>query len=197
LIYLEDENNRKDSELEDLKRKVEEKKEELNDLKKYKGEEMIVKIKSMGQVIDYSIPCYSEDPFYIVEEKLYEKFERYREKNNIFLYGGRAILRYKSIKENKIDDSMPILLPDLTNQSNNMLNNSFCLFYYDNNRNNNNENYQINENNNNNNMNNNGNNNFVASLMDYLNSLINLNIENDNNQNPMNIPIRNIQDNNN
>ena len=58
-----------------------------------------------------------------------------------------------------------------------MLNNSFCLFSYDNNRNNNNENNQINENNNS--MNNNGNNNFVASLMDYLNSLairFNLNI---------------------
>ena len=195
MIYLEDENNRKDTELEDLKRKVEEKKEELNDFKKYKGEEMIVKIQSMDQEIDYAIPCYSEDPFYIVEEKLYEKFERYREKNNIFLYGGRAILRYKSIKENKIDDSMPILLPDLTNQSNYMLNNSFCLFSYDNGRNNNNENYQINENNNN--MNNNENNNFVASLMDYLNSLINSNIGNDNNQNHMNIPLRNNQDNNN
>ena len=195
MINLEDEINRKDTELEDLKRKFQEKKEELNDLKKYKGEEMIVNIKSMDQVIDYNIPCYSEDPFYIVEEKLYEKFERYREKNNIFLYGGRAILRYKSIKENKIDDSMPILLPDLSNQSNIMLNNSFCLFSYDNNRNNNNENNQINENNNN--MNNNGNNNFVASLMDYLNSLINLNIGNGNNQNPMNIPLRNNQNNNN
>ena len=45
---------------------------------------MIVKIKSTDQEIDYDIPCYSEDPFYIVEEKLYEKFERYREKNTVF-----------------------------------------------------------------------------------------------------------------
>ena len=117
------------------------------------------------------------------------------EKKIIFFYGGRAILRYKSIKENKIDDSTTILLPDLTNQINIMLNNSFCLFAYDNDRDNNNENNQINENNNS--MNNNGNNNFVASLMDYLNSLININIENGNNQNPMNIPLRNNQGNNN
>ena len=90
---------------------------------------------------------------------------------------------------------MPILLPDLSSQSNIMLNNSFCLFSYDNNRNINNENNQINENNNS--MSNNGNNNFVSSLMNFLNSLINLNVGNDYNHNLMNIPLRNNQDNNN
>ena len=44
-------------------------------------------------------------------------------------------------------------------------------------------------------MNNNENNNLVSSLMNYLNSLINQNIENDNNQNPMNFPLGNNQDN--
>jgi hypothetical protein len=77
--------------------------------------------------------------------------------------------------------------------------NKYYNIYYCINDNNNpvneNNNNQINENNNN--MNNNGNNNFVASLMDYLNSLINLNNGNGNNQNPMNIPLRNNQNNNN
>ena len=136
LINLENKIGQKDTELKNLKRMVEVKKEELDDLKKYRGEEMIVKIKSTDQEIDYDIPCYSEDPFYIVEEKLYEKFERYREKNNIFLYGGRAILRYKTIKENNINDSMPILLFNLSMQSNMMSYNSFCLFSNYNNNNN-------------------------------------------------------------
>ena len=162
---------------------IEEQKEELNHLKKNKGEKMTVNIKSMDQVIDCAITCYSEEPFYIVEEKLYEKFERYREKNNIFLYGGRAILRFKSINENKIRNGMTILLADLSNQSSIMLN-SFCLFS----NNNNNENNEINEN-----TNNNINNNFNACLMNYMNSLINF----DNSQNPMNSPFRNIIDNNN
>ena len=123
--------------MKNLKRSIEEKNKEINNLIKYKGEEMIVKINSTDGAIDYDIPCYSEDPFYIVEEKLYEKFEKYREANNIFVYGGRAILRYKSFKENKIDDSMPILFIVFNSQNNSILN-SFCLFSYNNRNNNNN-----------------------------------------------------------
>ena len=169
---------------------------------------MIVKINSTDGVINYDIPCFSEDPFYIVEEKLYEKFEKYREANNIFVYGGRAILRYKSIKENKIDDSMPILFIVFNSQNNSILN-SFCLFSYNNRNNNNNiENKEINHNMNNNinnninnnlnnnisniGNNNNNNNNFINnSLLNFVNSLINLNIGNPNNQNFMNVNFNN------
>ena len=175
-----------------LKRRIEE--QNRDNLIKYRGEEMIVKFKSMDQTIDYVIPCYSEDPFYIIEDKLYEKFKKYREKNNIFIYGGRAILRFKSIKENKIDDSMPILLYDFNSNINNINNanilNSFCLLS-NNNRNNqinkgrnDNMNNAINNNINNsinNNINNNANDNLTErSFMNFLNLLINLNHDNPN-----------------
>ena len=52
-----------------LKRRIEE--QNRDNLIKYRGEEMIVKFKSMDKAIDYDIPCYSEDPFYIIEDKLY------------------------------------------------------------------------------------------------------------------------------
>ena len=177
-----------------LKRRIEE--QNRDNLIKYRGEEMIIRFKSMDQVIDYAIPCYSEDPFYMAEEKLYEKFKKYREKNNIFIYGGRAILRFKSIKENKIDDSMPILLYAFNGNSNSITNsnilNSFCLLS-NNNRNNNNGNNlinkgrngnvnnNINNNINNNNINSNANNNLTErSFMNFLNLLINLNHDNEN-----------------
>ena len=160
---------------------------------KYRGEEMILKFKSMDQTIDYVIPCYNEDPFYIVEAKLYEKFKKYKEKNNIFIYGGKAILRFKSIKENKIDDSMPILLYVFNGNSNSIINsnilNSFRLLS---NRNNNNGNNLINRGRNGNgntNLNNNINNNIInndnnnlteRSFMNFLNLLINLNNDNAN-----------------
>ena len=70
--------------MKDLKRIVEVKKEELDDLKRYRGEVMIVKNKSTDQEIDYEMGCYSDDPFYIVEEKLYKKFKRYRERKIYF-----------------------------------------------------------------------------------------------------------------
>ena len=142
LLILKNKAKDKDIEIQNLKKKIKEKKREVDNSEKYKGEEMIVKFESFNGEIDYVIPCYSEDHFYILEEKLYEKFEKYRETDNFFIYDGRAILRYKTIKENKIDDSMPVMLY-VFNKENSYYFNSFCLLSSNNRNNNNSENNQI------------------------------------------------------
>ena len=65
---------------------------------------------STDSTLYYSIPCFSNDIFAEIEEKLYQKFPIYREKNNSFLYNGNTILKFKTIAENKIESGMPITL---------------------------------------------------------------------------------------
>ena len=50
------------------------------------------------------------DTFAAVEEKLYQKYEEYRETNNNFYAKGRVILRFKKIFENNIQDGDKIQL---------------------------------------------------------------------------------------
>ena len=52
---------------------------------------------STDQKINYPIACLKTDTFAQVEEKLYQKYEEYREKNNNFIAKGRLILRFKKI----------------------------------------------------------------------------------------------------
>ena len=65
----------------------------------------------------YSILCSQNDTFAEAEEKLYQKFSELRETNNIFLYKGFVIKRFKTIKENGIESGMPVLMtvPDDNN----------------------------------------------------------------------------------
>ena len=60
--------------------------------------------------INDSIPCNSSDIFAKIEEKLYEKYPKYRETENYFLFKGRKILRFKSIFENQIQNNYPVLM---------------------------------------------------------------------------------------
>ena len=60
--------------------------------------------------INYSIPCIDSDIFAEIEEKLYKKYPEYRDSNNVCLYKGSCILRFKTIGENKIENGNPILL---------------------------------------------------------------------------------------
>ena len=50
------------------------------------------------------------DTFAAVEEKLYQKYEEYRETNNNFIARGGLILRFKKICENHIEDGDKIQL---------------------------------------------------------------------------------------
>ena len=60
--------------------------------------------------INYPIACLKTDTFASVEEKLYQKYEEYREKNNNFIAKGRLILRFKKICENNIENGDKIQL---------------------------------------------------------------------------------------
>ena len=65
---------------------------------------------STDQRINYPITCLKTDTFASVEEKLYQKYEEYREKNNNFIAKGRLILRFKKICENHIENGDKIQL---------------------------------------------------------------------------------------
>ena len=65
---------------------------------------------STDQNINYPIACLKTDTFASVEEKLYQKYEEYREKNNNFIAKGRLILRFKKICENNIENGDKIQL---------------------------------------------------------------------------------------
>ena len=65
---------------------------------------------STDQKINYPIACLKTDTFAQVEEKLYQKYEEYREKNNNFIAKGRLILRFKKICENNIENGDKIQL---------------------------------------------------------------------------------------
>ena len=56
------------------------------------------------------IKCLKTDTFAEVEEKLYQRYEEYRETNNNFLGKGKIILRFKKICENNIKDGDKIQL---------------------------------------------------------------------------------------
>ena len=67
---------------------------------------------SSDQKINCPIKCLKTETFAEVEEKLYQKYEEYREKNNNFIGNGRLILRFKKIYENNIKDGDKVQLLD-------------------------------------------------------------------------------------
>lgn len=60
--------------------------------------------------INYSISCNENDIFATIEEKLYQIFSDYRETENFFLFEGKKILRFKTIKENNIDNGKTVIM---------------------------------------------------------------------------------------
>ena len=131
-------------------------------------EMMSINFISSKQDIHYSIPCIGDDLFVDVEKKLYEKYPHYRETDNYFLINAKKISRFKTIRENKIESGLPVIL--IPSKENDNLNNN-----KDNLANNN---MNINNAKNNNLMNNMGNNNMNNNLM---NNMENSNINNMNN----------------
>ena len=64
-----------------------------------------------GKIMNCGIKCLPDETFAEVEEKLYKIYDEYRNTNsNYFIYGGRQILRFKKIRENKIKDGAVIQL---------------------------------------------------------------------------------------
>ena len=71
---------------------------------------IIVHFISTDQKINCAIKCLKTDTFAEVEEKLYQKYEEYRETNNNFIAKGRVILRFKKICENNIENGDKVQL---------------------------------------------------------------------------------------
>ena len=81
-----------------------------NKQKVYKDDIISLQFISMDGTLHYSVICEKNETFAEAEEKLYQKYPNYRETNNYFLYGGRNILRFKTIENNKIISGEPITL---------------------------------------------------------------------------------------
>ncbi len=72
---------------------------------------MIVYFQSQDQEINHvAIRCLPSDTFAEVEEKLYKKFENFRNTNNTPICNGRTILRFKKLSENNIKDENVVQL---------------------------------------------------------------------------------------
>ena len=110
--------------IQNYKNIINQKKQELNNLKsKIQNNNISSKINyidinrmmtvnfiSMDSKIHFAIPCLDTDTFAEVEEKLYKQFPEYRETNNSFLANGQKVLRFKTIKENKIGNGLPVTM---------------------------------------------------------------------------------------
>ena len=76
----------------------------------YMNDVKVVNFISLAQSIRTGIPCMADDTFAEVEEKLYQMYNEYRNTNNILLFQGNTILRFKKIRENKIKNGDTILI---------------------------------------------------------------------------------------
>ena len=65
---------------------------------------------SSDQNINCPIKCLKTDTFAEVEDKLYQKYQEYRETNNKFVLKGQSVMRFKKIIENNINDGDEIEL---------------------------------------------------------------------------------------
>ena len=71
---------------------------------------IVVHFISMDQKINCALKCLKTDTFAEVEEKLYQKYDEFRETNNNFIANGKMILRFKKISDNNIHDGDKIQL---------------------------------------------------------------------------------------
>ena len=72
---------------------------------------MIVYFESQDQEINHvAIRCLPTDTFAEVEEKIYKKFDNYRNTNNTPICNGRTVLRFKTLNENNIKDENVVQL---------------------------------------------------------------------------------------
>ena len=113
--------NQNIKEINDLKQEIKALKFELEKVKEKKQEDILVNrnnimnvhFMSTDQVINYAVTCLNTDTFADVEEKLYIKYEEYRDTNNAFIFNGKIILRFKKVIENGIKDGDKVQLIQL------------------------------------------------------------------------------------
>ena len=113
--------NNYQTQIDNLKNDITKKNLELNNLRNQlnnnnlnnyiaSNQKMSVNFILMDKNVFYSVPCIKTDIFADIEEKLYQKYPKYRETNNNFIANGAIVLRFKTIAENKIDNGIPVSL---------------------------------------------------------------------------------------
>ena len=112
----------KDIEIRDLKYQLLQKDHEILKLKSQSNNEknkqvlnmdeiMIVYFQTQDQEINHvAIRCLPSDTFAEVEEKIYKKFDNYRNTNNTPICNGKTVLRFKTLSENNIKDENVVQL---------------------------------------------------------------------------------------
>ena len=104
LLLKENQINNLKLELQNEKNKNNKKTIDINDI-------LAVTFISTDQKINkYPISCFKTDRFAEIEEKLYQKFDEFRETNNTFIVNGTTVLRFKKMSENNIKNGDTIQL---------------------------------------------------------------------------------------
>ena len=112
IINLKNQINLKDNEIKDLKiKKIDKPVYDINDI-------IVINFISADYSINQGIKCLADETFAEAEERLYKIFDEFRNTNNIFLFKGEQILRFKKIRENKIYDGAHIQLVKYDNSNN-------------------------------------------------------------------------------
>ena len=98
----------KDKEISDLKLKMQKsgKDKKLIDF----NDIIVINFISSDYKINTGIQCLKTETFAEVEERLYQKYEEFRETNNNFIAKGGIILRFKKICENNLQDGDKVQL---------------------------------------------------------------------------------------
>ena len=71
---------------------------------------MVINFESTDSSIHEGIQCLGTDIFAEIEERLYQKYDEFRNTNNMFTFNGRTILRFKNLKENNIRNGDKVIL---------------------------------------------------------------------------------------
>ena len=101
IINLKNQINIKDNEIKNSKNNG--KNVNINDI-------LVIQFVSGDFKINKGIKCLPDETFAEAEERLYKIYDEYRNTNNMFLFKGNQILRFKKIRENKIHDGDQVQL---------------------------------------------------------------------------------------
>jgi len=110
---LEDENKNlknqlylKENEINEMKLKIKNNKNKFVSF----DDVMVINFESTDSSIHEGIQCLRTDTFAEVEERLYQKYDEFRNINNMFTFNGGIILRFKNLKENNIRNGDKVIL---------------------------------------------------------------------------------------
>ena len=119
IITLEKELNNKNSEINDYIIQIKKLNEDKNEIISINPGEKILSILFITQgnqdISNYSMACKDTDLFVKLEERLYNDYPNYKNHENYFMVNTRRILRFKTLKENKIknNDIISVFVVDL------------------------------------------------------------------------------------